>query len=126
VISKNKITLVRGLFDFLVRNANLTDYDLKVKFSVRPGTSHHVVPEQEVCFELVKSSILFKTQVWSIKWNEDFNQHVALPDEFCNVSVQALQKRKFLDACKIANDQEIKHAEQKRQASLFNENGGNK
>lgn len=107
----------KGLFDFLMRNADLDRLQLCVRHQLSPDDKLLCNPPKRVRFSLVKRTMLFKTEVWSLEWYEGFNEHVALPDHLCNDTVRGQLARE-------QKEKEEAYAQQNCQATLFHANSG--
>lgn len=110
MISRNKIMLVKGVFDFIQRNADLGKYELRVRTIIRSTAmdrTAYALPqphETRTVFQLVKAGGLFKTEVWRFEWFDGFYDYLELPDKLCNAVIQG----------KLARD----HAERPTQQAL--------
>ena len=116
MFSRNKIILLSGVFNFLNRNADLINHELRISHVVKRGTELHCKPETEVRLQLVKKSSFFKTEVWTLTWREGFKDYIELPDELCNPIVQGRLAREREEQAVVAEQQTC-------QPSLFHASG---
>lgn len=117
MISKNKIRLLTGVIKFLMDHADLSVNELRISHYLMPRTGIQCVNEYEAItkIQLVSKAGFFKKEVWSLVWNQSFNEKVELPDNLCTQQVQI----KLLFKAKLL---EIKNAKQNSQAALFHDN----
>lgn len=94
MISRNKIMLVKGVFDFIQRNADLGKYELRVRTVIKTCALAHTGQafpkphEVRTVFQLVKAGSLFKTEAWRFEWFDGFYDYIELPDVLCNQVIQ--------------------------------------
>lgn len=110
MFSRNKIMLVKGVFDFIQRNADLSKYELRVRTVIKTcalaQTAYALPQPREVrtVFQLVKAGSLFKTEVWRFEWFDGFYDVIELPDALCN---QFVQKRLMCDRTEKETQQSL-------------------